>query len=60
VLERGGGAWEQEIERDLFKEQVSISFLRWNSYNAPIFIVPNGLVHQAIYQGVLIDLDSLS
>jgi len=42
----------------LFKEQCSIFFLSWNSYNAPIFIVPIGLAYQTIYQGVLIDLDS--
>jgi hypothetical protein len=50
----------RERERELFKEKGSISFLSWNSYSAPILIVPIGLAHQAIYQGVLIDLDPLS
>jgi hypothetical protein len=40
---------EQEREGgDLFKEQASISFLSWNSNNAPIFIVPSAITHQAI------------
>jgi len=53
---RGAAALEREIY--LFKEQGSIFFLNWNSYNAPIFIVPIGLAYQTIYQGVLINLDS--
>ena len=57
---RGGDARSkrERERRDLFKEQGFISFLSWNSYNAPIFIVPSRLAHQAIYQGVLINLDS--
>lgn len=45
--ERGGGTRDRDI-RDLFKEQGSVSFLSWNNYNAPIFIVSSIFAHQAI------------
>jgi hypothetical protein len=48
IGKRGGGIWSKREGGDLFKEQASISFLSWNSHNAPIFIVPSGITHRAI------------